>query len=361
MHLPPQTMRQTTFLVLYFCTLLGNAAGQIVINEIHYNSEPNTAANEFVELHNSGSSAVDISGWFFARGINYRFTEGTGIPAGGYLVIAERTDSILEEFGVTALGPFTAGLAGDEDTLELRRDDGTVADRVSYQSSFPWPVGAGGTGSSMELLNPGLDNDLGGSWRSSTVSGAVSRLTLLSESNPGWHWRPGNSEASNPVDAWRNAGFIEDETWAEGAMPIGYGSVNNLPLNTTISDMRTNYTSVFLRNHFTINPGEIPRELMLRHTVDDGIIVWINGYEVHRVNMAAGDIPTSGTASSSGSEGTWRSTTLTAATRYLIEGRNTIAIQLFNVNITSSDLWGNLVLSNIISSDRRHSSVLVLI
>ena len=338
MHLFPQTVRPVTFLILYFCTLLGNAAAEIVINEIHYNSEPNTASTEFVEIHNSGSSTVDLSGWFFSRGISYSFAEGTEIQAGGYLIIAQRADSILEEFGVTALGPFTAGLAGDEDSLELRKNDGTIADRVSYKSSFPWPVGAGGTGSSMELMNPELDNDLGGSWRSSSVPGVLSQLTFLPESHPGWHWRPGNSEASIPSGAWRNIGFLEDETWSAGAMPIGYGSVNNLPLNTTISDMRRNYTSVFLRNHFTINPGEISRELMLRYTVDDGIIVWINGHEVHRANVAAGDIPASATASSSGSEGTWRNETLTDSARYLIEGRNTIAIQLFNVSSTSSDL-----------------------
>lgn len=338
MYQPKKTAHPFLLTVLCYCIFLANCLAEIIINEIHYNSEPNTAANEFVEIHNSGSDTIDLSGWFFSRGINFTFEEGTTIGSGEYITIAQRISSIQEDFGVTALGPFTGNLAGDDDTLELRRNDGTVADKVSYSSTFPWPVGAGGTGASMELINPGLDNDLGGSWRSSTVPGQLPRLTLLTESNSEWRWRPGSTEASNPVDKWRDNDFLENDTWKDGAMPIGYGVVNNLPLNTQISDMRGNYTSVFLRNNFRIEPGEIPQELLLRFSVDDGMIVWINGVEVHRFNVASGNLAASATATSSGSEGIWRDQSLTGAPGYLVEGNNTIAVQLFNVNTTSSDL-----------------------
>ncbi|MCH2061628.1 MAG: lamin tail domain-containing protein [Verrucomicrobiales bacterium] len=350
---PKKTLHPVLPFILCGCLSLATCVAEIIINEIHYNSEPNTAANEFVEIHNSGPETIDLSGWFFSRGINFTFEEGTKIDSGGYLVIAQRTSALQEDFGVTALGPFTANLAGDQDTLELKRSDGSIADRVSYSSSFPWPVGAGGTGASMELINPGLDNDLGGSWRSSTVPGKLSRLTLLAESHPEWRWRPGSSEASSPVDKWRASDFTEDETWTKGAMPIGYGTVNNLPLNTTISDMRRNYTSVFLRNTFRIEPGEIPQELLLRYTVDDGMIVWINGFEVHRFNVASGTLPASATASTSGSEGTWRDQSLTGAPGYLVEGNNTIAIQLFNVSSTSSDLGLDIELIRPASGDNQ--------
>ena len=45
------------------CALLAPASvvGQVVINEIHYNSEPNTSAEEFVELFNAGPDEVDVS------------------------------------------------------------------------------------------------------------------------------------------------------------------------------------------------------------------------------------------------------------------------------------------------------------
>ena len=53
----------------------------------------------------------------------------------------------------------------------------------------------------MELINPELDNDLGGSWRSSTVT-VLPKLTYIGESAEGWRWRPGTSEASSPATEW---------------------------------------------------------------------------------------------------------------------------------------------------------------
>ena len=40
--------------------------------------------------------------------------------------------------------------------------------------------------------------------------------------------------------------------------------------------MRSNFNSIFLRNTFTIVPGEIPSQLLLNYTADDGFIIWIN-------------------------------------------------------------------------------------
>ena len=144
------------------------------------------------------------------------------------------------------------------------------------QSSFPWPVGANGSGSSMELINPLLDNDLGGSWRSSSVPGILPELTLIGTSNSDWRWRPGDTEASDPISDWRKTDFIEDNAWANATLPIGYGSVRGIDIATEINGMRNSFTSVFLRNEFHIDPEEIPQQLQIRFLLDDGMIIWIN-------------------------------------------------------------------------------------
>ena len=146
---------------------VGATQAEIVINEIHYNSRPNDAQDEFVELYNSGDTPVDLSGWFFNDGFDYTFPVGTQIGVGGYVVVAKNPAALLDRYGLGALGPFDGGLSGEGERIELRRADGSVADEVNYQDNFPWPTAAGGAGSSMELIHPGLDNDLGGSWRSS--------------------------------------------------------------------------------------------------------------------------------------------------------------------------------------------------
>ncbi len=64
-------------------------------------------------------------------------------------------------------GPYADNLAGSGENLRLRDATGITVDEVDYQTEFPWPVAAGGEGMSLELINSGLDNQLGGSWRSS--------------------------------------------------------------------------------------------------------------------------------------------------------------------------------------------------
>lgn len=69
--------------------------------------------------------------------------------------------------GPAVVGPYAGGLSGDGESLVLRDAGGNVVDAVDYRTEFPWPVAAGGEGSSLELQHPSLDNDLAGSWRSS--------------------------------------------------------------------------------------------------------------------------------------------------------------------------------------------------
>jgi hypothetical protein len=48
------------------CAALTCASAAIVINEIHYNPDVKTEHVEFIELFNTESSTVDLSGWYFS-------------------------------------------------------------------------------------------------------------------------------------------------------------------------------------------------------------------------------------------------------------------------------------------------------
>src|SRR5687768_12773888 len=141
----------------------------VIINEIHYDPAVKTELVEFIELHNSGMAAVDLSGWRLTEGVEFTFPAGTTIAAGGYLVIAENPARLRAKFGasVTALGPWVGLLANDGETITLRNAAGDLIDRVDYQLGFPWPTVGDPPGYSIELVNPAFDNDLGGSWRPS--------------------------------------------------------------------------------------------------------------------------------------------------------------------------------------------------
>lgn len=152
---------------LLLLTLLSAAApaAELVINEIHYDPGDNTLKTEFIEIWNPGQEGIDLSGWSLARAVNFTFPNGTQLAAGGFLVIAEDPDAIFAKYAVVAKGPYVGKLSNEGERLELYEGSGALRDEVGYQAKFPWPVGSAGEGKSMSLINPSLDNDLGGSWR----------------------------------------------------------------------------------------------------------------------------------------------------------------------------------------------------
>ena len=68
------------------------------------------------------------------------------------------------------IGQCPGGLDDTDDSIQLM--DGTrTVDSVAYTNTAPWPAAAAGTGPSMELNDPALDNDVGSSWHASSNSG----------------------------------------------------------------------------------------------------------------------------------------------------------------------------------------------
>ena len=130
------TSRLVCLLLLMFLSASALAA-EVVINEIHYDPGDNTLKTEFIELWNSGQAGVDLSGWSLANAVNFTFTNGTQLAAGGFLVIAEDPDAIFAEYAVLALGPYEGKLSNEGDHLELRDGSGALQDEVQYQPKFP--------------------------------------------------------------------------------------------------------------------------------------------------------------------------------------------------------------------------------
>ena len=139
----------------------------IVINEIHYHPDNNTEQVEFIELYNAGTVSINLNGWYFEGAVGYTFESPLIMDSGDYVVVCQNATAVFDKFGVTSYGPFEGKLSSDGERLVLRDANGNKVDEVDYDSEFPWPIAANGEGASMELINPSLDNDLAGSWRSS--------------------------------------------------------------------------------------------------------------------------------------------------------------------------------------------------
>ncbi len=171
----------------------------VVINEIMSNPDVKTELVEYVELHNTGGHAIDLSGWHFSNGILYAFDKGTILPAGGYIIVSQSPSDIRTKWGMgrpgvpesVVFGPYAGKLNNEGERITLANADGQVVDEVDYKLGFPWPTigdpvreGLPGTGRSMQLVNPLLDNDLAGSWRSGVPTPARENSDVFADNIP---------------------------------------------------------------------------------------------------------------------------------------------------------------------------------
>lgn len=308
-----------------------------VINEFHYKAADDTSLEEFIELYNPSDAAVDVSGWTLSSAVTFTFPGGSVIPAGGYLVACQDPATMLSKYGVTAVGPWSGNLNSSGEKIVLKNGGGTTIDSVDYGVGFPWPTGAAGGGSSAELINPGLDNDLGGSWRSSGAT-VTNPATYVAAASAGWKYKKGTAEASSPVESWRDTAY-NDTAWLTGTAAFGYAG--GYTFGTTLSDMKgtgaTAYSTVYMRKSFTVT--QVPQQLLLRLKYDDGCIVWINGHEVARKNVAAGQLAYTAVASADHTASAFEEVVVDNADDILVGGTNVIAIQALNLTKNSSDFF----------------------
>jgi hypothetical protein len=163
-------------------TGLPNAAarvGPIVINEIMYHPPDiitptnviNNTDDEFVELHNIGGAAVDLSNWRLSNAVSYSFPPGTSLGAAAYLLVVSfdptsefaKLDAFSSKYGLSSsarlFGPYQGRLDNDADSVELYQPDVpdagyvpyVLVEKVQYTDSAPWPAaGTDGGGVSMQ-------------------------------------------------------------------------------------------------------------------------------------------------------------------------------------------------------------------
>ncbi|MFC1538350.1 CotH kinase family protein [Candidatus Latescibacterota bacterium] len=148
----------------------------IVINEINYNSSDDFNPGDWVELYNITENTVDISGWVFKDEDD---THSFEIPANtvllpyGYIVLSSDETLFQSVFPDVSrhVGSFGFGLNAAGEVLRLYDADGELIDWVVYDDSEPWPVEPDGTGSTLALVNPEVDNIHPENWLSSSGNG----------------------------------------------------------------------------------------------------------------------------------------------------------------------------------------------
>ncbi len=179
------------------CVAGGVQAGNVLINEVHYNppGDDDTVLLEFVELYNSNVTSVGIGLWELDFGPQpYVFPAGTMLEPGQYVVVADNAAALAGATGFAT--PFewggTNGLSasldnGGEDIVLRDGPEGvsTVVDLVAYDDDPPWPAEPDGGGPSLELINPALDNNQPDSWLPSlAMNGTPGAVNSVFSANP---------------------------------------------------------------------------------------------------------------------------------------------------------------------------------
>ncbi|KAF0093100.1 MAG: alpha-1 2-mannosidase [Puniceicoccaceae bacterium 5H] len=151
-------------------------------------------------------------------------------------------------------------------------------------------------------------------------------------------------DGSDQGTAWRASGF-DDSSWAEGPSKLGYGDSHN---TTTISygnDSGNKYPTYYFRRTFTVEHAAEVVALSFDIIHDDGVIAYLNGQEIIRDYMPSGDVnyQTYANGTIDGSNETKFFNYLVAASQ-LVDGENTLAVEIHNSAPNSSDVGFNLEL-----------------
>lgn len=153
----------------------------IIINEINYKSSPLFDTEDWLEFYNPSDNSIDISGWKLHDdniSNQFIFPNGTIVGAKSYLVVCRDSTKFksLNPSVLNRIGNINFGLSSDGDQIFLKDNSNTTIDEIQYSVSLPWPSAPNGSGATLSLINPQLDNSLPENWKASRFAGTPGKL-----------------------------------------------------------------------------------------------------------------------------------------------------------------------------------------
>lgn len=167
----------TFFLFIFMGMTVIQTQAQIVVSELNYHSDSTQNASDWIELWNTSSSSVDVSGWQLVDGnlanLPYTIPNGTSIAADGRLVLVDnptRFDALHP--GVTRLGPIGFEFSNSGEVVTLKNNANQVMIQFTYDDSLPWNKCADGLGRTLELIDPAVSPTDPTNWRCGCIKGS---------------------------------------------------------------------------------------------------------------------------------------------------------------------------------------------
>jgi Lamin Tail Domain/Concanavalin A-like lectin/glucanases superfamily/CotH kinase protein len=316
------------------------STSQVVRTTLAFNELSASTNNPFwLEIVNFGSAPVELEGHLIeaagAAGGVYVFPAQTLAP-GGLLEVTESELGFHPSAG-NAVSLFTPGRLAVLDSVVIR----SRLQGRQPQATGPWlypnePTPGAPNAFALHneiVINEIMYNHVPISAQDATYGPDTPLLTISNA------WRF-NQEGIDLGSAWRNPDF-DDSAWAAGdalfyvtasALP----APKNTPLSLTDAGGARKVTFYF-RTEFMFDGSRDGLQLGLRPIVDDGAVFYLNGVEVFRLNMPAGDVAYSTVASANvGIPGFTGPFVIPASS--LVQGRNVLAVEVHQVNAFSGDV-----------------------
>jgi hypothetical protein len=141
---------------------------------------------------------------------------------------------------------------------------------------------------------------------------------------------------SNQGTGWTAAAF-NDATWLSGNGQLGYGDGDETTTVGFGGNSSAKYITTYFRKTTSIANPAAYSIFTANVKRDDGIIVYINGTEVYRNNLAAGTISYTTLAAAASDDGATPQNFTIPVARF-ITGNNTIAVEIHQNAATSTDI-----------------------
>lgn len=286
---------------------------------------------------NHGARDWDLGGQVIARfggtQRSYTFPAQT-LPAGAFLPVTSATLGFSAE-------------AGDRLVL-YAADQATVLDAVVVKDTLrgrypdgvgPWLVPAEptpGARNAFALRDEIVINEIMYHHRPMPATPAVYGPTnLVLGFNHAWRY---HAEGVDLGTAWRAPDY-DDRTWPSGAGLLGHETCEDCleePIRTPLT-LGPSKPTFYFRTRFGFAGEVAGAQLVLRLMVDDGAVVWLNGAEVWRARMPAGD-PTFGTLASPAVDNAAIEGPFVIPLTSLRTGDNVLAVEVHQQAPSSSDL-----------------------
>ncbi len=169
------------------------------------------------------------------------------------------------------------------------------------------------------------------------VSGTVGNEDTLLPKGSTWSYY---DQGSLDNEEWKSDSY-DYNAWGSGKAPLGYCSGD-----TMTTSLAKNLPTYYFRSTLTLN-SELSGDdaFTLDYTADDGFIIYVNGTEAGRYNMPSGTVRYSDLATTY-ANGNPDKGTMSLSSSLFKKGTNSIAVEVHNNDLTSSDIYWDASISH---------------